>query len=111
MVLGIGINVALEPGDFPPELRERAGTLGLPQAAVEPTLVELLDGLERWLAAPEQQVLDAVRARDALRGRRVRWAGGEGSGAGVDGDGRLLVNLSGGEVVSLDAGEVHLLAG
>jgi BirA family biotin operon repressor/biotin-[acetyl-CoA-carboxylase] ligase len=106
-VLGIGINVALREADFPPELRGRAATLGLEPEAIEPTLVALLEALERWLAAPEPEVLEAVRARDALLGRPVRWSAGEGSGAGIDDDGRLLVRTSDGPV-SLEAGEVHL---
>jgi BirA family transcriptional regulator, biotin operon repressor / biotin---[acetyl-CoA-carboxylase] ligase len=106
-VLGIGLNVALRPGDFPPELRERAGTLGLGPEAIEPTLERLLAGLERWIPAAPGEVLGAVRARDFLLGRAVRWAGGDGVGAGIDDDGRLLVTTDGG-TVALDAGEVHL---
>jgi BirA family transcriptional regulator, biotin operon repressor / biotin---[acetyl-CoA-carboxylase] ligase len=41
-VLGIGVNVAVRIADLPGELRERAGTLGLEPAAVEPTLAALL---------------------------------------------------------------------
>jgi BirA family biotin operon repressor/biotin-[acetyl-CoA-carboxylase] ligase len=106
-VVGIGLNVALRPGDFPPELRERAATLGLEEDAIEPMLEKLLVGLERWLGASESQVLDAVRSRDALLGRSVRWAAGAGRGAGIDGDGRLVVDTAEGHV-ALDAGEVHL---
>jgi BirA family biotin operon repressor/biotin-[acetyl-CoA-carboxylase] ligase len=106
-VLGIGLNVAVRPEDFPPELRERAGTLGLEPEAVEPTLGRLLVAVERWIGTSEAEVLDAVRAQDALLGRAVRWAGGEGRGAGVDGDGRLVVATADG-TVALDAGEVHL---
>jgi BirA family biotin operon repressor/biotin-[acetyl-CoA-carboxylase] ligase len=106
-VLGIGLNVAAREHDFPAELRDRAGTLGLDAADVEPTLARLLDELDRWTAAPPNLVLDALRDRDALRGRRVRWAGGEGEAAGVDGDGRLVVATGNGRV-ALDAGEVHL---
>jgi BirA family biotin operon repressor/biotin-[acetyl-CoA-carboxylase] ligase len=106
-VLGVGLNVALRSEDFPPELREQAGTLGLEEDAIEPTLQELMVKLERWLTAPESEVLDAVRARDALLGRPVRWAGGSGRGAGIDGDGRLVVATNGGHV-ALEAGEVHL---
>jgi BirA family biotin operon repressor/biotin-[acetyl-CoA-carboxylase] ligase len=106
-VLGIGLNVATAPEDFPPELRERAGTLGLDEDAVEPTLERLLRGLERWLAAPESEVLEAVRARDALLERPLRWAKGSGRGAGIDGDGRLVVAGDEGRV-ALEAGEVHL---
>jgi BirA family biotin operon repressor/biotin-[acetyl-CoA-carboxylase] ligase len=109
-VVGIGLNVAVRPEDFPPELRQRGGTLGLGPDAIEPTLDGLLEALERWVTASPEEVLDAFRARDALRGRSVRWAGGEGRGAGVDGEGRLVVETAQGQV-TLDAGEVHLAAG
>lgn len=107
MVVGIGLNVALRPGDFPAELRAAATGLGLEPADVEPALAALLRALERWLAAPAAAVLSAFRARDALAGREVAWAGGQGRAAGVDGDGRLLVDSPGGRV-ELEAGEVHL---
>jgi BirA family biotin operon repressor/biotin-[acetyl-CoA-carboxylase] ligase len=107
-VLGIGLNVAVRPEDFPLELVETATSLGLEPAAIEGLLTELLGLLERWLAMDERAVLDAVRARDTLRGRAVTWAAGSGVGAGIDGDGRLLVSVGGGGVVALDAGEVHL---
>jgi BirA family biotin operon repressor/biotin-[acetyl-CoA-carboxylase] ligase len=106
-VIGIGLNVALREADFPPELAGRAGTLGLAPEAVEPTLERLLDSLERWLTAEPAAVLQAVRARDALLGMQVRWAGGEGRGDGIDEEGRLLVKTEAG-VLALDAGEVHL---
>lgn len=106
-VLGIGVNVALREEDFPPELAGRAGTLGLEPDAVEPTLELLLNNLERWLPATPDAVLEAVRGRDALLDRPVRWSGGEGRGAGIDSEGRLLVATDDGQV-ALDAGEVHL---
>jgi BirA family biotin operon repressor/biotin-[acetyl-CoA-carboxylase] ligase len=109
-VVGIGLNVALRPEDFPPELRESAGTLGLEPEALEPTLERLLEALERWIAAGPEAVLEEFRARDALRGRPVRWAGGEGRAAGVDGEGRLVVETAKGRL-SLEAGEVHLRDG
>jgi BirA family biotin operon repressor/biotin-[acetyl-CoA-carboxylase] ligase len=107
-VLGIGINVATRPEQLPAELRDRAATLALTPADLEPTLARLRDNLERWLSAADRDVLQAVRALDALRDRPVRWAGGAGTGAGIDDDGRLLVNLADGSSVALDAGEVHL---
>ena len=109
-VVGIGLNVAVRDADFPPELRHRAGTLGLEPSAIEPTLSALLRGFERWLAADSDAVLEAVRARDALLGREVRWGDRAGIGAGIDYEGRLVVRMEGGEV-RLDAGEVHLGAG
>jgi BirA family biotin operon repressor/biotin-[acetyl-CoA-carboxylase] ligase len=107
-VLGIGLNVALRRDDFPPELRATATSMGLEPDAIEPTLERLLESLERWTAADAADVLDAVRARDALLGRAVRWASGAGRGAGIDGDGRLVVATAGGDV-ALDSGEVHLM--
>ena len=107
MVLGIGLNVALRPDDFPPELRDTAATLGRDPAEVEPALQELLGALDEWLSVPHDDVVVAFRARDALAGREVSWADGSGVAEGIDGDGRLLVR-AGGELVALDAGEVHL---
>jgi BirA family transcriptional regulator, biotin operon repressor / biotin---[acetyl-CoA-carboxylase] ligase len=107
-VLGIGVNVAVDLADLPPEVRERAATLGRAPGELERTLAELLRALEARLAEPPAATLAALRARDALRGRPVRWADGEGTGAGIDDAGALLVRLAGGELRTLDAGEVHL---
>jgi len=106
-VLGIGLNVALRESDLPAELRDRAASMELEPGAIEPTLTGLLRALERWIQSPPPAVLDAVRACDALFGRPVRWAGGEGRADGIDDEGRLLVVTDDGPR-ALDAGEVHL---
>jgi len=107
-VLGIGLNVAVRVEDLPEELRETAATMGLEPRDVEGVLARLLAGLERALALDTPALLDAWRARDALRGRDVAWASGAGRAAGIDGDGRLVVELAGGGRTTLEAGEVHL---
>jgi BirA family transcriptional regulator, biotin operon repressor / biotin---[acetyl-CoA-carboxylase] ligase len=107
-VVGIGVNVALSIDELPPELHALAGTLALRPEAIEEWLVALLESLARWLEASEVEVLDAVRARDALRDRAIQWAGGSGTGAGIDGEGRLVVATVDGRV-ALDSGEVHLV--
>jgi BirA family biotin operon repressor/biotin-[acetyl-CoA-carboxylase] ligase len=104
-VLGIGVNVALDPATLPPEVAAIAGTLGRPPEALEPTLAELLGALERRLAQPAADALADLRARDALLGRRLRYAGGEGVGAGIDAFGALLVETPGG-TVAVVTGEV-----
>jgi BirA family biotin operon repressor/biotin-[acetyl-CoA-carboxylase] ligase len=104
-VLGIGVNVALDPATLPPEVAAIAGTLGRPPEAVEPTLAELLGALERRLAQPAADALADLRARDALLGRRLRYAGGDGVGAGIDASGALLVETPGG-TVAVVTGEV-----
>jgi BirA family biotin operon repressor/biotin-[acetyl-CoA-carboxylase] ligase len=106
-VLGVGLNVAVRPADFPPELRDSAGTLGREPTDLEPTLERLLEALERWLEAGQDTVIAAWRARDALEGRRIEWADGAGKAVGIDDAGRLLVGTSSG-TLALDAGEVHL---
>ncbi|MDX6669934.1 MAG: BirA family transcriptional regulator [Solirubrobacteraceae bacterium] len=107
MVLGIGLNVAVERDDFPEELRESAATMERSAADVEPVLEEVLDRLSAWLSTPHEDLLEAFRARDALFGRDVAWTNGEGVAEGIDAQGRLLVRTSAG-IEALDAGEVHL---
>ena len=106
-VLGIGLNVAVEPAQLPAQLRDRAATLGRARSELEPVLETLLDAIARWWDADDAAVMAAVRSRDALCGAAVHWAGGTGTGAGIDAQGRLLVQRDG-EIVALDAGEVHL---
>jgi BirA family transcriptional regulator, biotin operon repressor / biotin---[acetyl-CoA-carboxylase] ligase len=107
-VLGIGLNVAVRLDELPAELRASAATLGEPPAQIESTLARLLAALERRLGEPTEEMLDAYRARDGLRGREIAWAGGRGRAEGIDGEGRLVVALHAGGHTSLDAGEVHL---
>ena len=107
-ILGIGINVALAPADLPPELRDRAGTLGRPPEDVAVVREAVLAALDSRLAQPVAELLDAWRARDALAGRPVTWEGGRGTADGVDDAGRLRVRLHDGTMTALDAGEVHL---
>jgi BirA family biotin operon repressor/biotin-[acetyl-CoA-carboxylase] ligase len=117
-VIGIGCNVAMREQDFAQELRPRAATLGLGPEAIEPVLDRVLRALERWLTAPAEQLLAAWRARDALIGLEIAWDGGRGRAAGIDGAGRLVVELPGREPgqpgagrMTLPAGEVHLVPG
>jgi len=110
-VLGIGVNVAVREDDLPPELRERAATLGADPGAVEPTLTALLAALQRRLGDDGATILAAYRARDALRGHEISWQRDRGVAAGIDDRGRLLVDCDDGTRAALDAGEVHLALG
>jgi BirA family transcriptional regulator, biotin operon repressor / biotin---[acetyl-CoA-carboxylase] ligase len=108
-VIGIGLNVAIERGEFPPELRETATSLG-GGSTVEGALEALNESLGRWAAAEPSAVLAAFRERDALRGQQVSWSQGSGVAGGVDDDGNLIVETAAGERLTLGAGEVHLAA-
>ena len=107
-VVGIGVNAALDLASLPDELRGRAGTLDRSRGELDAVLHELLRLLESRIAEPAAATLAALRERDALLGQPVRWAGGEGVGAGLDETGALKVRRADGTVVALDAGEVHL---
>ena len=112
-VIGVGLNLSVAPQEFPAELRWPATSLGGGVTADQAR--RALDAaLGRWVEADEESVLTRWRERDALRGREVRWDGGEGeesSGVadGVDERGNLLVVTAGGDRVALGAGEVQLL--
>jgi BirA family biotin operon repressor/biotin-[acetyl-CoA-carboxylase] ligase len=132
-VIGVGINLAIAPEEFPPELRESAVSLfGDPRAtaasggrgatgadaptrrtagsaaAASRAAKVLSDRLAHWIEADQATILAAWRERDALRGREVAWEGGSGVADGVDDRGYLVVIAPGGTRVSIGAGEVHL---
>jgi BirA family biotin operon repressor/biotin-[acetyl-CoA-carboxylase] ligase len=102
VVLGIGINLRNAPAGLP------AADLGRDDG--DAVLAELLAGLGRRLPEPRESVLQALRERDALLGRRIGWRDGEGTGAGIADDGSLRVTTDDGAEVLLHAGEVHLRA-
>ena len=110
-VVGVGLNVTTPRDAFPEELRETATSLAIesPDRApgLDAVLAALLAALEQRLPHGPERTLAAWRERDALRGSRVAWAGGEGIAAGVDESGALLVETTAG-TVALDSGEVHL---
>lgn len=110
-VIGVGLNVGTSEDEFPEELRPTATSLAIASGSdpgVEAVLRAVLEALGRCLAEPPKTTLDAWRERDVLRGRHIRWNGGEGEAAGLDEYGALLVETDSGRV-ALDAGEVHLL--
>jgi BirA family biotin operon repressor/biotin-[acetyl-CoA-carboxylase] ligase len=113
-VIGVGMNLAVQADDFPDDLRWPATSLGH-GAGVDEALGALREALGRWLVAGPAEVTEAFAGRDALRGRRVTWeaagddgSDGEGTAAGVDERGNLVVELDTGETVSLGSGEVSL---
>jgi BirA family transcriptional regulator, biotin operon repressor / biotin---[acetyl-CoA-carboxylase] ligase len=109
-VIGVGVNVAIEPHEFPADLRTPAISIGH-EATVEAALEALNSRLTRWVAEEEGTVLAAFRDRDLLLGSEVAFAGGGGVAAGIDEDGNLLVETRAGEDLSLGAGEVSLEPG
>ena len=107
-IAGIGVNVAVDLAALSPDLQETAGTLGRSKAEIGPFRDELLRQLETALGLSPKELIRQWSARDALAGHRVEWNGGTGVAAGIDAEGRLLVD-SGAEQLALDSGEVSLV--
>jgi BirA family transcriptional regulator, biotin operon repressor / biotin---[acetyl-CoA-carboxylase] ligase len=108
-VVGVGLNLAIAPEEFPPELRDTATSLTAVAAAAATSALNRR--LADWVAADRESVLAAWRERDALRGREVAWEGGSGVADGIDDRGYLVVVTAAGDRVALGAGEVHLAVG
>lgn len=111
-VIGVGLNLSVEPDEFPDELRWPAVSLFGSSKEGPPTPVaaaKVLDRhLDRWVGEDAGTILSEWRARDALRGREIAWDDASGVADGVDDRGNLLVVVAGGDRVALGAGEVHL---
>ncbi|HEX7244734.1 MAG TPA: biotin--[acetyl-CoA-carboxylase] ligase [Solirubrobacterales bacterium] len=126
-VIGIGLNLSIEPHEFPEDLRQPAislfgdarGTRGgsrrsLPAVAPpgpppSPSTAKVLSRhLDRWASADPDEILSEFRRRDGLRGREVSWEDGSGVADGIDDRGNLVVVVPSGDRVSLGAGEVQL---
>lgn len=106
-VIGIGLNLSIEPEQFPDDLRQPAISLGggvTPEAARR----ELDTQLGNWAYATDDAVLSEWRQRDGLLGREVAWEDGSGVADGIDDRGNLIVAVAGGDRVNLGAGEVQL---
>ncbi|HYP54746.1 MAG TPA: biotin--[acetyl-CoA-carboxylase] ligase [Solirubrobacterales bacterium] len=120
-VIGVGLNLTVAPDEFPADLKWPATSLHSEACSVNRHIdrkrskrartgaFEALNrALDRWAAAPRDEVLAAWRSRDALRGREVSWQDGSGVAEGIDDSGDLLVRRLDGDLAVLGAGEVHL---
>ena len=112
-VIGIGLNVSIEPDEFPADLRQPATSVGN-GVSTEEALTALCEKLGVWVDADRDRVLAEFRARDALRGREIGWVGtgsegqdGTGVADGIDDRGNLMVSAEG-ERLALGSGEVSL---
>ena len=117
VIAGIGINVLHLPADFPPELRDAATSVRL-AAGWAPSRAEVAGAvataIHRRLLSPPTELkgtlLDALRARDALLGRRVQVTGAEetaGTAMGITPAGALLVRTHEGALRTVRSGTVR----
>ncbi|CEP68974.1 Biotin--acetyl-CoA-carboxylase ligase [Moorella glycerini] len=119
VVLGTGLNVNMEAGDFSPEVRPLATSLflelGRPVARL-PLFQEILYQLEKWYERWQEEGFDPVRRAwkeaSVTLGREVEvnsWREVfRGVAVDIDAEGALLVRGGGGEVRRFNSGEVSL---
>jgi BirA family biotin operon repressor/biotin-[acetyl-CoA-carboxylase] ligase len=114
VIVGLGINCAQR--EFPPEIASLATSLALlsaRDAGREELLVDVLSAFERELERLTRHGLagmaEALRAHDALLGKRLRIEGQTGKGAGIDASGRLCLELDDGGRALIASGHVELL--
>jgi BirA family biotin operon repressor/biotin-[acetyl-CoA-carboxylase] ligase len=118
--LGIGVNLALDPRELPPALRPRTTSLVAETSHPvdrDAVAAEVLARLRVWYHALRDGGAAVVERWRALSspwwGRRIEVRSGgatiEGLASGVDGSGALLLQLDGGQVVRVLAGEARQL--
>ncbi len=119
IVLGIGVDVNMEPESLPPDVRALTTTLAAETGEkVDRTglLQQLLKELDRWYAvflANEQDVIREWKSLNMTVGNRVAVSGAgarlEGLAQGIDSEGRLIIKLNDGATHRVAAGDVTIL--
>src|SRR5262245_28621778 len=109
VVLGIGVNVNQTSDELPPNAGSLLTLTGR-EWDRDALLSMLLDDLggryTDWRSGGLDAIYDGLGSRDFLRGRRVSVNGTSGVATMIDRQGRLAIQVSHGEVVTVDSGEV-----
>lgn len=119
IVLGIGVDVNMELGELPTEVRPLTTTLAAEAGKKidRPALLRrLLQELDRWyqaFLANEQDVLSEWKQLNATLGNRVMVSGAgpvrEGIAQEIDNEGRLVIRLDDKTLCTVAAGDVTIL--
>lgn len=117
-VIGIGINCCQQISDFPPELRDMAGSLtmitGSPvsRALLAASMLDSLYRMNATLISGREEILSRYRRDCVTLGQEVSLVRGEevrhGFALGIDPSGALLVRLPDGQVEAVNSGEVSV---
>ena len=114
-IIGIGINCCQKDGDFPPEIRNIAISLGIspqdrPQLAVE--LIRVLHQMRQQLFTEKAGYMEDFRHRCITIGQQISILRADevshGTALSVDDEGGLLVRLANGTVTTVTSGEVSI---
>ena len=119
IVLGIGVDVNMEMGDLPPEVRSLTTTLAAEAGAkINRTMLlqQLLRDLESWyqkFLKNDADILEAWKQHNLTIGNRITVSGAgeflEGLAQGIDNEGRLIVRLDDGTIRTVAAGDVTIV--
>ncbi len=117
-IIGIGINCCQQEGDFPPELREIAGSLAMVtgkeihRAQVAAAMLDALHEMSKQLLTGKEALLCQYRKDCITIGNEISLIRGEevlhGRALDVDGEGALVVAFPDGHVEAVNAGEVSV---
>ena len=117
-IIGIGINCTQKPEDFPPELREIAGSLKMvsgreiDRALVAAKMIEGLYEMNRGLLQKKSQMISDYRKDCITLGQEISVVRNgfnrHGKALDVDEDGALLVAYEDGSMETVNSGEVSV---
>lgn len=116
-VAGVGVNVNLERGELPEDLRDRATSVrieGGELASLGPLAatarLRIVEEAEALASGGRDALLARWQRRDVTRGREVEvlQSGEVGVAEGIERDGGLRVRMADGRLSVVRSGEVHL---
>lgn len=117
-IIGIGINCTQKPEDFPPELREIAGSLKMvsgreiDRALVAAKMIEGFYEMNRGLLQKKSQMISDYRKDCITLGQKISVVRNgfnrHGKALDVDEDGALLVAYEDGSMETVNSGEVSV---
>lgn len=117
-VIGIGINCCQRPEDFPPEIRDIAGSLAMvsgneiDRAKVAAAMTDALEEMNSRLLSDKVSILNSYRQDCMTIGQYISVVHGKeirrGIALDVDEAGALIVRYENGEVAAVNSGEVSV---
>ena len=119
-VIGIGINVNMEAGDFPEQIRMTATSVKIETGKsfpIEPIVSEILNETDRWYrvlnSGQKKEITSEWQRLTSTLGRQVLVTAGQktytGLAEAIDDGGMLLVRLPTGEMMRISSGDLTVL--
>jgi BirA family biotin operon repressor/biotin-[acetyl-CoA-carboxylase] ligase len=119
-VIGIGINVNMEAGDFPEQIRMMATSVKNETGKSftrEPIVLEILNETDRWYkvlhAGQKKEIISEWQRLTSTLGKQVLVTAGQetyyGLAEAIDDGGMLLVRLPTGETKRINSGDLTVL--